>query len=241
MESYHLNTTQNVSLEFPIASIADRMVAFILDILLLALFNVLTALLLFAWMEIKATAWMLILLAPTLFYHLLCELFLNGQSLGKMIMSIRVFKSNGSHLTPGSCFIRWIFRLPDITLTSGALATLTIILNGKGQRLGDLAANTTVLKLERKNLFNHTLWVDLEKDYQPTFPEASLLADQDVQIIKEVLLATAHANGDPLSHSKLLHDTRNAILEKTHAQSSLDDRQFLTTMVKDYNAMHRIN
>ncbi len=241
METYNVTTTQNVSLEFPIASVADRMVAFLIDIAILGLFNFSLILILFSWLELKGSWWMIILLFPTLFYHLICELFLNGQSFGKMVMKIRVFKADGSHLSPGSCFIRWIFRLPDITLSSGAIATLSIIINGKGQRLGDLAAVTTVLKLVKKNHFDNTLWVDLEDQYRPTFPEASLLADNDVQIIKEVLQATTHANGAPSAHEELLAQTRKAIADKTHTHSSLNDREFLTTMIKDYNAFHRAN
>ncbi len=241
METYNVTTTQNVSLEFPIASVADRMVAFLIDVAFLGIYLTFWGLLLFVWLELEPSVWMAPLLIPVSFYHLLCELFLNGQSFGKMIMNIRVFKADGSHLSPGACFIRWIFRLPDITLFSGALATLVIIINGKGQRLGDLAAGTTVLKLVRKNQFDNTLWVDLEEDYQPTFPQASLLTDTDVQTIKEVLLSTTHSNGQAASHARLLQKTRKVITDKTNAQSSLADREFLQTMVKDYNAFHRAN
>lgn len=241
METYQVNTTQNVSLEFPIASIADRIIAFLIDGFFMGLYILFLSIFMFDWMEFQPALWMVPLALPVLFYHLLCEWFLNGQSFGKMIMKIRVFKADGSHLSPGACFIRWIFRLPDLTLSSGALATLIIIVNGKGQRLGDLAAGTTVLKLAPKNQLENTLWVDLEHSYEPTFTEAGMLSDSDVQTIREVLRATAHSNGNANAHAALLQKTREAITGKIHTHSSLADREFLQTMVKDYNAHHRAN
>jgi hypothetical protein len=154
-------------------------------------------------------------------------------------MHIKVFKEDGRQLSAGNCFIRWIFRLADVTFTSGALAIILIIINGKGQRLGDIAAGTTVLKIRNRNHLDQTLWVDLEENYQPKFPEAERLSDQDVQTIKEVLQTTADAHKRPDSYQELLTRARKAIEEKTHTQSSLPDREYLTTMIKDYNACHR--
>src|SRR5690554_3174882 len=180
METIELNTTQNVSLQFPVASIADRILAFFFDAVFMGLYAILVGLILSSWLGLE-TLGIMFLLSPVFFYHLIFEVFFNGQSPGKRIMNIRVFKSNGSHLTAGSCFIRWIFRFVDIAITSGALATLIVIVNGKGQRLGDIAAGTTVLKTTKKSTFHQTLWMDVEDNYQPRFPEAENLTDKDVQ------------------------------------------------------------
>jgi len=241
METIELNTTQNVSLEFPVASVADRILACLLDFVVIGLYALIMAVVLLNWLQVSATWIMIFFIFPIPFYHLFFELFFNGQSPGKRILNIRVFRSDGGQLTLASCFIRWIFRMPDITVTSGALGTITIILNGKGQRLGDIAAGTTVLKTTKKQGIQKTVWMDVDDNYQPRFPEAERLSDKDVQIIKEVLQATNSSHDRPDTSVQLLSNTRKAIERKTNTQSKLTDTDYLAVMIKDYNACHREN
>lgn len=239
METFNLSTSQNVSLEFKIASVADRILAYILDIIILGLtsliFSLVISLTAFGFSE-----WMLLLFLPVLFYHLLFEVFFNGQSLGKMIMGIRVVKTDGSQLTIGSCFIRWIFQLIDILLLGGAVAILVIIINGKGQRLGDLAASTTVLKINKQGKLENTIWTEIEETYEIKFPQVQLLGDRDIQVVREVL-AVSYKNGYNDTTAQLVKNTRDAICEKTSITSDLNDRNFLLTIVKDYNALHQLS
>lgn len=239
METYNLNTSQNVSLEFRIASVADRMLAYALDLLIIGTAALIVTLVL-SQTGFGFSPWMLIMFLPVLFYHFLFEMFFNGQSPGKMIMGIRVVKTDGSQLTLGSCFIRWIFRLIDITLMGGAVAVLVIIINGKGQRLGDLAAGTTVLKTTGKGELERTIWTEVEENYEIRFPQVELLSEKDIQVVKDVLL-TAYKNGYTQTASDLVRKTRTAINEKTGISSELNDRSFLVTILKDFNAFHQLN
>lgn len=241
METIELNTTQNVSLEFPVASVADRILACLLDFVIIGFYALIMAVGLLNWLNLPTTWWMIFLILPIPFYHLFFEMFFNGQSPGKRILNIRVFRADGGQLTLASCFIRWIFRLADITLTSGALGTITIILNGKGQRVGDIAAGTTVLKTSKNNDFKQTVWMDVDENYQPRFPEAERLSDKDVQIIKEVIQATNDSQHRPDTYIQLLSNTREAIERKTNTRSKLPDMDYLAVMIKDYNACHREN
>jgi uncharacterized RDD family membrane protein YckC len=239
METIELNTTQNVSLEFPVASIADRILSHLIDTFILVLYVVAIGIGVLQWFSASAEWWMIFLLIPIVFYHLLFEVFFNGQSPGKQIMKIKVFKADGSQLSTGSCFIRWLFRLADVTMTSGALATIVIIFNGKGQRLGDIAADTTVLKTGKKHNFDQTVWMEVDENYQPRFPEAERLSDKDVLVIKEVLQATSNPGNQTDSSIHLLINTRKAIEQKTNTESNLSDKEYLKTIMKDYNACHR--
>ncbi len=238
METIQLNTTQNVSLEFPIASVADRILAWLLDLIIIGIYILAVVLTFTVWLNVDMEILLFVFLAPLVFYHFLFEVFFHGQSPGKRMMNIRVFKADGTQLTSGSCFIRWIFRLADITLTSGALATIFIIINGKGQRLGDIAAGTTILKISRKSTFNQTLWTEVEENYEPRYPEAEALSDQDVQLIQEVILTTSNHNR-PDTYIQLITNTREAIEKKTNTTARQSDIEYLRTMVKDYNACHR--
>lgn len=238
METFNLSTSQNVSLEFRIASVGDRMLACLLDFLIIGI-TALVILLVITQAGIDFSPWMLIMLLPVLFYHFLFEILFNGQSLGKMIMGIRVVKTEGSQLTIGSCFIRWIFRLVDVTMMGGAVAVLVIIINGRGQRLGDLAASTTVLKTTDKGRIENTIWTEIEDGYQIRFHEVERLSEKDIQIIKDVLL-TAYKNEYNETTSALLRNTRKAVNEKTGITSDLRDMPFLATMIKDFNAIHQM-
>ena len=81
-----------------------------------------------------------------------------------------------------------MLRLIDITLASGSIAILTILLNGKGQRLGDIAAGTTVISEKKIISINDTIAVDIPEEFKPTFPQVTLLSDKDIQTIKELYL-----------------------------------------------------
>ena len=235
METYNLSTSQNVMLEFRIASVGDRILAFLIDFLIIAL----TVVFLEFLLNLRdVSPLFLMTFLPFLFYHFLFEALFNGQSPGKMIFRIRVVKTDGSQYTLGNCFIRWIFRLLDILITFGVLGITFIIINGKGQRLGDVMASTTVLKKSKKGKLDNTSWVELEDDYKPTFYEAEMLTDKDIQTIKEVLLASAERNFDDVAFS-LINQTRKVIEEKTGIQSDLKNKEFLYTIVKDYNAINR--
>ena len=63
------------------------------------------------------------------FYHLVCEYAFNGRSLGKYTMRLQVVKLNGKKLTFWDCMLRWIFRLIDISISSGVVALVPSVLN----------------------------------------------------------------------------------------------------------------
>jgi len=101
-------------------------------------------------------------------------------------MKLRVVKLDGSKPGFGSYFVRWILRIVDISLASGAIAVVTILSGGKGQRLGDLAAGTTVISEKKKTRLSDTLLVEIAEDYIPTYPQVTVFTDKDIQRIKTV-------------------------------------------------------
>jgi hypothetical protein len=167
---------------------------------------------------------------PIFLYNLLFEVLMNGQSPGKYFLHIRVTKIDGSKPTFGSYLIRWMLRLIDISMASGSVALLTILLNGKGQRLGDLAAGTTVISEKKQITINDTLNVDLKENYTPTFPQVTLLNDTDVQTIKN-LYKTALKKKNYVTINAL----KDKIIELTEIKTNLRSVDFVDTIIKDYN------
>jgi len=69
----------------------------------------------------------------------------SGQTLGKKALGIKVVKETGKKLTYTDAFIRTILRIID-SLGAYILGLIVILVSQKKQRIGDLAAHTIVVK-----------------------------------------------------------------------------------------------
>jgi uncharacterized RDD family membrane protein YckC len=241
MQTIEIQTAQNVNIEYPVASIGDRVVAAIIDQLIMVGYLI-AIIFLYIWL-LNLTegsplhfpvAYFVILFLPLFFYHLLCETFLNGQSFGKKIMKMRVVKLDGSQAGIGSYFLRWILAPIDIYFTYGSVGLITMLINGKGQRLGDLAANTTIVKLKTEAKLDDTILQPTPVNYEVRLPEVSNLSDKDISIVKEVLDLN-YKNPDAIMYENILHKTKDAIEKKIGVSSNLHPLTFLDTVLKDYN------
>lgn len=181
-------------------------------------------------MDIDAPWIMIALYIPMFFYHLVSEVFMDGQSVGKRQLSIKVVKTNGSPATLGSYILRWILRPVD-NLFYGSVAMMTIAIGGKGQRLGDLAGNTTVVKLNKKvKVKTHELIQKIEEDYEPVFREAINLSDRDIEIIRKAL----EINRETANISPVLK-VEAKVKDTLKITSTLPPLKFLYTVIKDHN------
>jgi uncharacterized RDD family membrane protein YckC len=237
MATIRIHTTQNVTLEYEVASIGSRIVATILDNLIfvawaLAVGGLVTWLL---GRHGQVAAWTMGVLIglPFVFYHLACEVLLNGQSLGKKAQHLRVVRLDGTAPRLGDYFLRWLLRLVDFGFGSGLVAVITIAVNGKGQRLGDLAAGTTVINV-RPHTAPLTQLANLAAatpvGYQPVFTQAADLSDHDVALLRQLL-------GRSLQQENylLLHETALKIKQLLGVHSDLGDEAFLRTVLRDHS------
>lgn len=242
MENLSISTTQNVSIDYQLASVGDRIFAYIIDGFIQFIY-ILIIIFAFAVFDREPEWWISLFFLPVIFYHLLCEAFLNGQSFGKMMLKIKASKIDGGELRFIDCFLRWIFRLVDFSLPIGGvlIGLLTIIIGGKGQRVGDIVAKTTVLKINPKGSLKQTAFVQIEADYQPSYPEVSKLSDLDMQTIKEVLII-ANKNNEYSSIGAphpLVIKTKEVVLKKMNITTKEPAKEFLNTVLKDYNYYHQ--
>ena len=241
MQTIEIQTTQNVHIEYPVASVGDRVVAGLIDQLIMI--GYLIAIIFFYLWLLNVTegtsfsypvAYFVILFLPLFFYHLLCETYLNGQSFGKKLMKMRVVKLDGTQAGIGSYFLRWILAPIDIYFTYGSVGLVTMIINGKGQRLGDLAAHTTVVKLKAETKLDDTILRVTPTNYEVKFPQVSGLSDKDVSLVKEVLDLN-FKNPDIIVYTRILNKTKEAIEKKIGVTTTLHPLNFLDTVLKDYN------
>ncbi len=240
MSELPITTTQNVNINFSLASVGARILGQILDNVFKVCYIIFIVFILefinfdyiIADMDYwSITAIVTILLLPVLFYSFYQELIWNGQTLGKKIMKIRVIKLDGYAAGVGDYLIRWLFRIVEISILSGIIALLAIIFSKKNQRLGDLAAGTAVISLKQDITINQTILLKLKDDYKPVFPSVIKLSDNDVRIIKDAFI-TAVKGKDPKTVKKL----SLKIQEVTGINDpQMKDVDFIKTVLKDYN------
>ena len=241
MQTIEIQTAQNVNIEYPVASIGDRVVAALIDQLIMIGYLI-AIIFLYIWLLDLTdgsplyfpAAYFVILFLPVFFYHLLCETFLNGQSFGKKIMKMRVVKLDGTPAGIGSFFLRWILAPIDIYFTYGSVGLVTMLINGKGQRIGDLAANTTVVKLKAEAKLDDTILRATPVNYEVKFPQVSALTDKDISIVKAILDMN-YKNPDVMMYERMLQKAKEAVEKKTGISSTLRPITFLDTVLKDYN------
>jgi uncharacterized RDD family membrane protein YckC len=228
-----IQTTQNVEINYEIASIGDRILAAMIDYLVIAGY-VVSCIIFFASASVllddfPVTA-IVIASLPIAFYDLLSEIFMEGQSLGKRQRQIKVVKLDGTQPDIGSYLLRWLLRLVEITFTSGTVAILVLLINRRGQRLGDMAAGTTVVKVRPRVTLEDTIFSLVEEGYVPVFPQAARLSEEDALIIREALNAEAREN-DGVAAAIL--SARAKQLFGIHDETPA--LPFLRTLLKDYN------
>lgn len=235
-----INTTQNVVINFSAASVGDRLLAQIIDLLVKAayvffmvfMFEIFDLTNIFVGLDTwSIIAIYSILGIPIMFYSLVQESLWEGKTIGKKLMKVRVIKLDGYQASFGDYLIRWLFRIVEISVGNGIIALIAIIANSKNQRLGDMAAGTSVISLKNKVNINHTILQEVNDDYVPTYPLVIKLSDNDVRIVKETF-ETAIASRDYGTLIKL----REKIIAVTGIKNiSGNDQDFIKTLLKDYN------
>lgn len=88
-------------------------------------------------------------------YGIGAEWYWRGQTVGKRLLRLRVIDAQGLHLQFSQIVMRNLLRFVDMLPGFYLVGGIAAVLNRRGQRLGDLAANTVVVRhprLEEPNL-----------------------------------------------------------------------------------------
>ncbi len=230
MAQININTSQNVEINYSTASILARIVSQLMDYIVIAAYGMIVF---FIVKYISVSDYVVYpLFIPVLFYSFIMESLFQGQSVGKMILKLKVVKLDGTQAGLLSYFIRWIFRIIDIT-GYGAVAIISIAVSKKGQRLGDIAAGTTVVNLRKKQDFSYSVFQVLDEDYTLQIAEVEKLSEKDIKTI--VMVIKNYKSNYSISSRNLLMKTKDAVQTKMGITSNLPAYKFLTTVVKDYN------
>lgn len=202
-------------------------------------------------------ATILLLMVPVFVYHIVMEVTTNGQSIGKKILGIRVVNMKGGKAGISQFIIRWLLRVSDMWVVillflllmvmtgSGDNETIIAFLFGfiflvadivlvltskKAQRIGDILANTILIKTRASESLDNTVFREVEDDYKPMFPQVMRITDKDLNIMKSIL---------DNSRKSASQASAGVAAEKIKAylgiETDLAPTDFLDRLLKDYN------
>lgn len=246
MSSITFKTAQYVNIDYELANPFVRAVASFLDALafliyFLIAYNVLDL----SFFDLKAdgaaAVYAILFRIPWFIYSPTMEYFTNGRSLGKWIMGIRVVKVTGETGGLREYFTRWIFRVVDIWV--GAFGFLGLLIAGtseRNQRLGDLMANTVVIKTSNSQMYSlsDVLNIKTSTNHEVKYPAVKRFSDEDMMLIKTTILRVKNYPNEENRKFAigLAHETARLIgLEETPAKKM----EFLQTVLQDYVVITR--
>lgn len=79
-------------------------------------------------------------------YPVLCEMLLQGRSVGRIAMGTRVVRDDGGPVHGRQSLLRAVMAMLEIWSTAGSIALTCAVIDRKSRRLGDLLAGTLVIQ-----------------------------------------------------------------------------------------------
>jgi uncharacterized RDD family membrane protein YckC len=243
LQRFEINTSQNVKIEYQLASVFSRILAFFIDFIVMALGFIILMLIINNVFEIDSDVFMNLFAFVWLgFFTLASEMIGQGQSIGKKAVGLKIVKINGDKLTFYDYFSRWSMRLMDIYFSVGAIAVLLIGSNNKAQRIGDILAGTTVIKVKGDYNFSLSEILKLnqkrKESYEFQFPLAYRLSDNDVIVLKSLLYRMdVYNNSEHIQALDLAVERLKEILELTEVPKN--KKGFISKVISEYVVLTR--
>ncbi len=174
-DAIHIRTPEQVTITLPLAGVGTRMLAAVLDALIIV-----GTILVFVYLAVlvggaiayqpdsgaaNSVLGALALLAVFFFvfgYYAALELLWDGQTVGKRALHLRVLRDDGTPADAASVLARTVVRLIDFLPVGYLVGLVTMIADGRARRLGDIVGGTVVVR---------------ERDSAPTLREIALGAE----------------------------------------------------------------
>ncbi len=252
MPVIQIATPFNIDIEFEIAEFHKRLLAYLVDFVLLIVYMFSMLYLLYGGFRVGEGSRgmvMIVLVIPTLFYTLVSEVIMNGQTIGKKILHIKVVSLDGGEPTLGQYLLRWFMRFYEwgfIIFTlfwsngftgvlwliiGGITSIIIIVISSKSQRLGDIVAGTVVVNTRSNLTVNDTIFMNVTgTNYQVKFPEVMRLSDRDINTIKNVISQSAKTN-----HYDMCNRVAFKVQGVLKVATDMYAIDFLEKIMEDYN------
>ncbi|PQJ09849.1 hypothetical protein CJD36_018160 [Flavipsychrobacter stenotrophus] len=249
-----ISTPFNIDLEFKVATFGKRVLAWLVDILVIFTYYYLTIEFIVPLFpdndKLKFVLEMALFSLPVLSYQLVFEILFNGQTIGKRVAGIKIIDSQGKEPTWGQYIIRFvlglgnyfIYIMPFLIMQDPRLIfslmffyipdVITFMVTPRSQRVGDLAAGTVVIDAGYKPNINETIYKEIEvTNYTPLFPQVMRLTDRDINGIRNLLDVKRERKENDDYMLKVVAKIKSVLSIDTH----IGGYDFLEQLLYDYN------
>jgi uncharacterized RDD family membrane protein YckC len=233
MQTIRITTSQNIEIDYEIAGLGERMLATLIDFAIFFLITMSIIIVNAMMRDGGGTVFYVSLIVTAVvyvFYDPACEIFMNGQSIGKRVMKMKVISLDGGQAGVGQYLLRWVFKIIDFTLTSAACAVISAAVTEKSQRLGDIVAGTALIRTEPRATIDSLAFVPPVKNYTPVFYEVAQLSDKDIVLVHEVL--NSYIKSGNLA---IVDNTASKLKQVLNIDTNMDNMRLLQTIISDYN------
>ena len=196
MKKITVITPSNVEVEYRLAGAGSRFGAFVIDFFIQT-----AAMLVFAWITISVSGGLFLplghgisgtVLAILLIgffviyfgYFIFFEHMMNGQTIGKRILGLRVIQENGEPANFFQILIRGFLRSSVDMLYVGIFV---ILFSKKHKRLGDMAAGTIVISEKSVKIDETPSFMLPSGPWPETFPDPFTLTNEEKMLAQDFL------------------------------------------------------
>ncbi len=246
VRTIEIPTPQNVVVLYEQASVLSRFIAALLDlgVFFIGWFVLGIVLLVIDWsvfFSLPGPTLVLISLASYVLYYVVFEVWNAGQTPGKSLLGIQVIRLDGYPLRWSDAFMRALLFLVDGLFSGGLVGVVLMQTNARTQRLGDIAAHTTVVNVH----YVHSVSlgdvsnISTIDDYAVTYPQVRQLDESDMLLVKTVLLRwMRYPNAAHRQLALQLADRLAGLLQIARPEPE-KTYEFLDTLLRDYIVLTR--
>lgn len=243
-KSIEITTTQNVTIEYELAPLRERILAWLLDFVIVIvgyvlLYQIIN--LVFGGISDGAIAAFLLPLLLYFLYNIFFEIWNGGQTPGKRVLNTKVVRLDGKDPEWSDVVLRALLQLVDSLFSAGVVGVLLIKTTDKSQRFGDMAANTTVIRLFGSHFsyrLEDILSISSLDNYKPVFPQVRRLSERDMIFIKNVL--SRRQTYINQAHEEVMEDLVTHLMPLLDIEQRPANRpEFLKTLLRDYIVLTR--
>src|SRR3569833_1526428 len=245
MQTIRITTSQNIDIEYEVATLGDRFLGRIVDmgviigvyyvlyiVAIIIIFGSSGAAIQGGGMPTFIIVMLIVLSIVYAFYDLVCEVYFNGQSLGKYAMKMRVVSLDGARPSISLFLLRWVFRVVDFLLSFGTVALISVAISEKKQRIGDIVAGTIVIKTTPKAKLDQLFFRPIGDEYEPRFLEVTNLTDNDIGLVHEVISTFRLTGNSDVVYNMSVRLQQHLSIA---CPREMNDYQFLERIAEDYN------
>ena len=240
-------TPEAVVLTFRLAGIGSRVLAKLLDLMIQGVgFTLLAIVAGFLAAAVGGDTILIIIIVVAIFlivygYPAVMEAFWGGQTVGKMAMGLRVITIEGGPISLRHSAIRSMLATFDFLIPApgGLVALVLALLTKRGQRVGDLAAGTIVVRESNGVLRPIVFSPPYGAEVFNKLLDTSLLSERQYTVIREFLVRSGEL--DTAARYQLGERLATKVVEATGNERppGLDAERYLVSILLAHQNRYR--